>query len=174
MKHGIRQVFLHPGDFVFAEPGTHVHTVLGSCIAICLWHPVLHIGGMCHFVLPSRPKNEVKPAELDGRYGEEAMELFDMAIKLHQTNYRDYQAKIFGGANMFAKKANLSKDLIGEKNAAKAMQLLMKRKVEINVVHVGEQGHRRIVMDVSTGDVWVKYQSEDVHKQSMRSQSGIN
>lgn len=104
MKHAIREIFLHPGDFVFAEPGTRVNTVLGSCIAICLWHPVLHIGGMCHFVLPNRAKNEVKPAELDGRYGEEAMEMFDMAIKLHQTNYSDYQAKIFGGANMFFKK----------------------------------------------------------------------
>jgi chemotaxis protein CheD len=174
MKHGIRQVFLHPGDFVFAEPGTHVHTLLGSCIAICLWHPVLHIGGMCHFVLPSRPKNELKPAEPDGRYGEEAMEMFDMAIKLHQTKYSDYQAKIFGGANMFAKKLNPSEELIGEKNATKAMQLLMERKVDINVVHVGEQGHRRIVLDVSTGDVWVKYKSEDLHKQSMKSQSGIN
>ena len=174
MKQSIREVFLHPGDFVFAEPGTRVNTVLGSCIAICLWHPVLQIGGMCHFVLPHRAKNEGKPAALDGRYGTEAMEMFDMAIKLHQTSYQDYQAKIFGGADMFNTKSHVSEALIGEKNAAKAMQLLMERKVEINVVHVGEQGHRRIVMDVSTGDVWVKYKSEDDHKQSMKSQSGIN
>jgi chemotaxis protein CheD len=174
MEHGIRKVFLNPGDFVFAEPGTHVHTVLGSCIAICLWHPVLHIGGMCHFVLPFRPKNEVKRPDLDGRYGEEAMQMFDMAIKLHQTDYRQYQAKIFGGANVFGKNSDLSEALIGEKNAEKAIQLLMNRDTEITVVHVGERGHRRIVMDVATGDVWVKYKSEEGHKKSMRSQSGIN
>ena len=57
---------------------------------------------------------------------------------------------------------------------AKAMQLLMNRNIEITVVHVGEQGHRRIVMDVATGDVWVKYQSEDAREISMGSQSGIN
>jgi chemotaxis protein CheD len=174
MVPGIRKVFLHPGDFVFGEPGTHVHTVLGSCIAICLWHPVLHIGGMCHFVLPFRPKNEEKPPDLDGRYGEEAMQMFDMAIKLHQTDYPQYKAKIFGGANMFGKKVNSGDALIGEKNAAKAMQLLMKRNTEITVAHVGEQGHRRIVMDVGTGDVWVKYRSEDAQEKSMSSQSGIN
>ena len=174
MENGTRKVFLHPGDFVFGEPGTHIHTVLGSCIAICLWHPVLRIGGMCHFVLPFRPKTQSVPTELDGRYGEEAMKMFDMAIKLHQTTYKEYQAKIFGGANMFGRAVSPTEALIGEKNADKAMQLLMKRNAAITVVHVGEQGHRRIVMDVGTGDVWVKYKSDNPEEKSMGSQSGIN
>jgi chemotaxis protein CheD len=97
-----------------------------------------------------------------------------MALKLHQTNYKEYQAKIFGGANMFRKTTDFKDALIGEKNAEKAMQLLMNRGVEITVVHVGEQGHRRIVMDVTTGDVWVKYTSDNPDERSMRSQSGIN
>jgi chemotaxis protein CheD len=174
MENGVRKIFLHPGDFVFAEPGTHVHTVLGSCIAICLWHPVLRIGGMCHFVLPFRPSGVYQSKELDGRYGEEAMKMFDMALKLHQTKYREYQAKIFGGANILSETTGLKGALIGEKNAAKAMQLLMNRGVEITVVHVGEQGHRRIAMDVTTGAVWVKYNSDNPDESSMDSQNGIN
>lgn len=173
MEHGLRKVFLHPGDFVFGEPGTHIHTVLGSCIAICLWHPMLKIGGMCHFVLPFRPKGEPKAATPDGRYGDEAMQLFDLALKLHQTEYPQYSAKIFGGANMFGKQSSNGDALIGEKNSAKAMQLLMERNAAIEVVHVGEQGHRRIVMDVATGDIWVKYRSES-NENAMTSQSGIN
>jgi chemotaxis protein CheD len=174
MEHGVRKVFLHPGGFVFGEPGTHVHTILGSCIAICLWHPVLRIGGMCHFVLPFRPMGESKSEELDGRYGEEAMKFFDLALKLHQTNYKEYQAKIFGGANMFKETTGFKDALIGEKNAEKAMQLLMNRGVAITVVHVGEQGHRRIVMDITTGDVWVKYKSNNPNERSMGLQNGIN
>jgi chemotaxis protein CheD len=174
MENGTRKIFLHPGDFFFAEPGTQIHTVLGSCIAISLWHPVLHIGGMCHFVLPFRPKEETKPEELDGRYGEEAMKMFDMAIKLRQTDYKEYHAKIFGGANMFGKDGASKDALIGERNSDKAMQLLMHRKADIMVVHVGEQGHRRIVMDVDTGDVWVKYKSDNPCEKSMASQSGIS
>jgi chemotaxis protein CheD len=174
MENGIRKVFLHPGDFVFGEPGTHVHTVLGSCIAICLWHPVLRIGGMCHFVLPVRPIGGAKSEELDGRYGEEAMKMFDLALKLHQTNYKEYQAKIFGGANMFGKTTDFKDALIGEKNTDKAMKLLMNRGAAITVAHVGDQGHRRIVMDVTTGDVWVKYKSDNSDERPMGSQSGIN
>jgi chemotaxis protein CheD len=174
MENGVRKVFLHPGDFIFGEPGTHVHTILGSCIAICLWHPVLRIGGMCHFVLPSRPIGESKSEALDGRYGEEAMAMFDLALKLHQTNYKEYQAKIFGGANMCKETTGFKDDLIGEKNAEKAMQLLMNRGAAITVVHVGEQGHRRIVMDITTGDVWVKYKTDNSDETSMGSQNGIN
>ena len=102
------------------------------------------------------------------------MKMFDLALKLHQTNYKEYQAKIFGGANMFSKTTGFKDALIGEKNADKAMQLLMNRGAAITVVHVGEQGHRRIVMDVGTGDVWVKYQSDNPDEKSMRSQSGLN
>jgi chemotaxis protein CheD len=174
MEHGVRKVFLHPGDFVFGESGTHLHTVLGSCIAICLWHPVLRIGGMCHFVLPVRPRVESKSEELDGRYGEEAMKMFDQALKSHQTDYKEYQAKIFGGANMFRNTTGHKEALIGGNNAVKAMKLLMNRGAAITVVHVGEQGHRRIVMDVASGDVWVKYQSDNPDEKSMGSQSGIS
>ena len=49
-------------------------------------------------------------------------------------------------------------DSIGTKNAAAAMQLLMQDGVDILIAHVGEFGHRRIVFDISSGDVWVKHQ----------------
>ena len=173
MRNGIRKVFLHPGDFVFGEPGTHVHTVLGSCIAICLWHPVLRIGGMCHFVLPSRPPCERGLGGLNGRYGDEAMRLFDTALELHQTDYREYQAKIFGGADMLGERPQRAEESVGERNVARAMTELLGRNVEILVAHVGERGHRRIAMDISTGDVWVRYQAA-AGEPAMRSQSGVN
>ena len=75
---------------------------------------------------------------------------------------------------MFGKKSDPSDPLIGEKNSAKAMQLLMERNTEITVVNVGEQEHRQIVMDVGTGDVWVKYKTEDAQGKSIGSQSGLN
>jgi chemotaxis protein CheD len=31
-----------------------IRTVLGSCVSITLWHPVKRVGGMCHFLLPTR------------------------------------------------------------------------------------------------------------------------
>lgn len=167
-----RKIFLHPGDFIFAEAGTHIHTLLGSCIAITLWHPHLQIGGMCHFVLPSRPHNEPNLSkEPDGRYADEAMELFLLAAKLHQTDISEYQAKIFGGADMFATNKSDNNVVIGEKNTNQAVYLLAKHRIDVLLAHVGESGSRRIVMDMHSGDVWVKHTNSSGVK--MPTTSGI-
>lgn len=155
MQHATRKIFLHPGEFVFTESGTHVHTILGSCVAICLWNPLLKIGGMCHFLLPSRPAGTVYKGEFDGRYGDEAMQLFDQAIKLHHTRYHEYQAEIFGGANATASSTESIENLIGKRNIEKAKQLVSVRQIEIKTVQVSEARHQRIMMDFSTGHVRV-------------------
>ena len=71
-------------------PDTSLRTLLGSCIAITIWHPGRRIGGMCHFLLPSRAR---RPGDaLDGRYGDEAMEAMMDLLKLTQTKPSEYAA----------------------------------------------------------------------------------
>ena len=160
MQHATRKIFLHPGELVFAESGTHVHTILGSCVAICLWHPLLKFGGMCHFLLPSRPAGTAASGEFDGRYGDEAMQLFDQVVRLHHTGCDEYQAEIFGGANAIGSSTESTENLIGKRNIEKAKQLLSVRQIEIKTVQVCESQHQRIVMDFSTGHVRVVIPSQ--------------
>ena len=74
----ILDVFLQPGDFHFGAGRTRISTLLGSCISITLWHPARLIGGMCHFMLPSRGLPAGVP--LDGRYADEALAMFDQPV----------------------------------------------------------------------------------------------
>ena len=57
LRDDILEIFLQPGEFYFGEGKTRIRTLLGSCVAITLWHPRLHIGGMSHYMLPSRPRH---------------------------------------------------------------------------------------------------------------------
>ena len=50
----VTEVFLQPGEFHFGHARTRIKTILGSCVAITMWHPILRIGGMCHYLLPAR------------------------------------------------------------------------------------------------------------------------
>ncbi len=159
MRHGKEKIFLYPGEFSFGGPGVHIHTLLGSCISITLWHPQKKIGGMCHFTLPNHPKEGSSSREPNGRYAEGAMALFRRAVAKQKTGITEYQAKIFGGGNMMRGADQNVDDTIGTKNTTAAIQLLGQEGVEILVAHVGEFGHRRIVFDITTGAVWVKYQS---------------
>ena len=154
--------FLNPGEFFFCESSCQIHTILGSCIAITLWHPTLHIGGMCHFVLPGRrgAGSVMRSGDpnFDGRYSDGAMALFERAASRRGTALKEYQAKIFGGSNMLTSSTLREDELIGTKNTEAALKQLTERDVSLLVAHVGETGHRRIAFDVESGDVWVKHE----------------
>jgi len=155
-----QRIILHAGDYYFGNEHAQVHTLLGSCISIALWHPEKRIGGMCHFALPCR--FERNDQRLNPRFADDCMTLFERSAKRNHTQLRDYQAKIFGGGNMYEKQyrtdqSDSNRRPVGEKNVAAAFDLLSKHDIPILVAHVGEFGHRRIVFDIETGDVWVKF-----------------
>jgi len=159
--NGVVSHFINPGEFFFYESNCQIHTLLGSCIAITLWHPILKIGGMCHFVLPGLRSPEYVDRgdnKLNGRYSDAAMALFEIEALKYGTNLREYQAKIFGGSNMLTNSTLKEDQMIGTKNTEAAIKHLTERDISLLVAHVGETGYRRIAFDVENGDVWVKHE----------------
>lgn len=151
------EIVLQPGEFHFGDRSTRIRTLLGSCVAITLWHPKLLIGGMCHFLLPSRP---LIPRFCDGRYGEEAMALLIAAIASHGTKPREYEAKLFGGGNMFPGKGKADAFDVGTRNAQIATQMLARHGIVPKATSLGQSGYRNVYFDVGTGNVWVRHVTE--------------
>jgi len=55
---------------VAKDPDVVLTTILGSCVAACLYDPVAAIGGMNHFLLPGdRPGTEIGQGTNATRYG---------------------------------------------------------------------------------------------------------
>lgn len=80
-----------PGEYFVTGENIVICTVLGSCIAACLWDRTMNIGGMNHFMPPEGDSTDVS-----GRYGSYAMEvLINEMIKLGARR-ETMQAKIFG------------------------------------------------------------------------------
>lgn len=154
------EIYLNPGDFHFGDGNVRIHTLLGSCVAITLWHPVLRGGGMCHFMLPNRNRQESEP--LNGRYGDEAMQLFLTEIARFNTRPSEYQAKIFGGGSMFhVLKGSKTAD-VAERNITLARALLHEAGFELCAEDVGSSGYRRIIFNLDDGDVWVRHDKKQV------------
>ncbi|MFH2135561.1 MAG: chemotaxis protein CheD [Pseudomonadota bacterium] len=165
------EIFLSPGDFYFGDRDTRIRTVLGSCVSIAVWHPAKLIGGMCHYMLPTRGKKH--SGELDGKYADEAMELFMREIRAANTRPAEYQVKIFGAGNMFPQAGNhgcirCTPDIAHSKpegvcpkvhcrNRQVAYYLVQKHGFSIHAEHLGGHGHRQLLFDIWSGDAWMKH-----------------
>lgn len=151
--HGSDDLYLPPGAFYFGAGSLRLHTVLGSCVAITLWHPQLRRGGMCHYLLPDRC---LRGAALDGRYAGGAMGLFLRAIRVSGAPPASWQVKLFGGGRMFGNAATSPVD-VGQRNIESGRHLLREHGFRISAEHVAGHGHRTIILDLQTGELWLRH-----------------
>jgi len=95
---GAQRINVIQGDYAVSDnAGDVITTILGSCVATCLYDPIAKIGGMNHFLLPGE-KNAISCSSES--YGLNAMELLiNSLLKLGAKRSR-LEAKLFGGAQI--------------------------------------------------------------------------
>lgn len=127
-------------------------TVLGSCIAACLYDPVEGIGGMNHFMLPegADPDNPTS-----ARYGVNAMELLISEIMKLGGKRRRFQAKIFGGGHVL--KIRESLDGVPQRNIDFVRHFLETEQIPVVKEDVGGYQPRRVLFNTNSGKVFLKY-----------------
>jgi chemotaxis protein CheD len=153
----IIDIFLGQGEIYFGGSDTRIRTVLGSCVAITMWHPQQRLGGMCHYMLPTRRTHSEHA--LDGKYADEALELMLQEIRRSRTRVEDYQVKLFGGGAMLqagSAYVQSGQRLIGDENVQAGRDLLQRHGMRIEAEHLGGLGHHTLLFEVWSGDVWVK------------------
>jgi chemotaxis protein CheD len=128
-----------------------IETVLGSCVAVCLWDQTNRIGGMNHFMLPGQ---DTSLENVSGRYGLYSMELLinDM---MHRGSRRSLlTAKVFGAASVMAEMPGSTP--VSVANEAFIRQLLTNEGIPIACADLGGESGRRIAYFLDTGKVKVR------------------
>ncbi len=141
--------YLFPGT-IFAHKDQHlVTTVLGSCVAVCIWHPQAEIGGINHYLLPLW-NGEGLPTP---KYGNIAIaRLIEKVRRI--AGEGELVAKVFGGASMWARTEGAL--AVGERNVELAFNLLEEKKIKVVSQDVwGEMG-RKVIFDTRTGSALVR------------------
>ncbi|MGP0173016.1 chemotaxis protein CheD [Pseudomonas sp. NCHU5208] len=149
-------VYLNPGEQHFAGAGTRIRTLLGSCVALVFWHPRHRLGGMCHYMLPTRG---LPGLPLDGRYADEAMLLLFKAMTAHGTRPSEYHLRIFGGGNMFPALQPRAKSHIGQQNVDMAHKLIAQHGLVSHGELVGGTSHLHLLFDIWSGQLALKRSS---------------
>lgn len=138
--------FLLPGEWrFFTEPCTAT-TVLGSCVAVCLYDPRNQWGGLNHFMLPE-PTGQL----VGGKIAEFAIKALLKDALIAKSNKADLKAEIYGGGKVITSFNEMGD--IGDRNIRKAQEILHSLSIPFKCVDIGDSVSRRIHMDISTGKV---------------------
>lgn len=147
----LNRIFLLPGEYCVVNKPMRITTLLGSCVAVCLWNKRTQAAGMNHFLLPSG-------SQIDGpntRYGDVAIDTLVESMAKLGCQLRSLQAQIFGGGDVVEHLVSVGSD-IGEKNIRLARSHLAKYGIRIVHQDVGGNSGRKIHLNSTTGKVTVK------------------
>lgn len=138
------------------DAGMIFTTVLGSCIATCLYDPVAMVGGMNHFLLSEPPKASGHGV-LDEHYGAYLMEvLINEMLALGASKSR-MKAHLYGGANMH--RAMMK---IGTANGAFAKTFLERERIPVMHADLGGHDARRVEFMAKLGKARCRSVAEQV------------
>lgn len=146
---------LQPGEVYFSpsldnNKTIELKTILGSCVAVTIWHSRSKAAGMCHYLLAQETSiSKATQVMQRYRYGEEALDylLKKMAL-LHPLD--EYELALYGGSNMYP---SLISPSIGNANVMFALKWAKKNKlVFIKQDTLGNNG-RSVTLNLGTGSV---------------------
>lgn len=137
-----------PGEYFVSKSDVMIMTVLGSCIAACIWDNKQQVGGMNHFMLP-----DGDVGDSSGRYGSYAMELLiNEMIKLGARR-ETMQAKVFGGAHVMAGFTTMN---VGERNTQFVLNYLATERIPVISQDVLDIHPRKVCFFPTMGKALVK------------------
>lgn len=143
--------FLYPAALFAPDEPHFINTILGSCVAVCLWDPTLNKGGMAHYMLPLwNGEGLASP-----KYGNIAIER--LLEKLQSFGSRKYnvKAKIFGGGEVIDTQTPYFN--IGRRNIELAEEMLGDLRIPIVGSSTGGKRGRKIIFNTFTGEVRQRY-----------------
>lgn len=139
--------FLQPGYIFFSKGESSVRTVVGTCVAVCLWDRTLRFGGMNHFLYPrARDRKHATP-----RYGNVATLALINLMEEAGCQRRDIVAQVLGGA---ITEGRPDKDL-GRRNVDMAKHVLARKGIAVISEDTGGYMGRKVLFDTATGQLAV-------------------
>ena len=137
------------GQIALGGPPQRIRAVVGSCIALSLYHPKLQRGVMAHIVLPDSAGREGTP----GKFANTAIPRMLEMLKEFSTPAPGLTAKFAGGANMFGSSGPLQ---IGDANVEAVAQSLRAAGIRIAAQDVGGNRGRRVTFQCEGGAMIVE------------------
>lgn len=143
---------IHPGAWAI-EPERPLSTLLGSCVAVCLFDPQMRVGGLNHFMLPDirRSHHDDVDSLLSGSF---AMESLLNALLQKGARKARLQAKAFGGGTII--NTSGPEMSIGQRNTSFTKEWLDREGIPLLASDFLGPWSRKLLFLPSTGDAYCR------------------
>lgn len=147
----MRQVYLKPGDYLIDEVDVGlVSTILGSCVAVILWHPKSKAYCICHYLLAG------ESGDSGGRYGHWILNEFRRWAVGHGFKPEDVEAMITGGAGSMQASLLAERFQVGSCNYHLAQQFISEAGFYLRQEDVGGNSGRKVIFNPPSGKLTIQ------------------
>lgn len=151
MGEQLDSIYLYPAALIVPEKPSIVHTILGSCVAVCLFDKISQTGGINHYMLPFwNGQGLASP-----KYGNIAIEKLIQKLSQAGAHPSNIIAKVFGGGEVLETLNNHFN--VGKRNIELAYEMLEQFKIPITAQSTGGKLGRKIIFNSGTGEVSQRY-----------------
>lgn len=157
-------VSIRPGEHFVTKDKLVISTLLGSCVAACLFDPTTGIAGMNHFLLANTRYTKSMPINNSdaGRYGIHAMELLINDMMKLGAQRNTLKAKVFGGGAVLDALEGDNFFCVGEVNTRFVHEFLETEHIEIVSQDLGGKLGRVIRFHTDTYAVYRRFIAKSV------------
>jgi chemotaxis protein CheD len=149
----LAEVYLMPGDMVFARKPMILATTLGSCVGITFYAARLGAGALCHAILPHSPHSH--PPHIHDtasyRYVDSCIRNLSHRFAELGAAKDEIEVKVFGGADVLV--VPDVRATVGRQNIETAMQVLACEGYAVAASSVGDRFGRKIRFNTASGEV---------------------
>ncbi|MHC4507559.1 MAG: chemotaxis protein CheD [Planctomycetota bacterium] len=126
---------------------------LGSCIGVCLYDPVVHVGGLLHYQLPSSMMDAKRAEQNPMMFADTGMNILMRKMLALEANKKRMQIKIAGGASMDSGPKGFD---IGKRNHLAIKKILWQSSMFLDAEDIGGSSARNLYMNIANGTVTVR------------------
>ena len=170
-----QRIVVNPGEYFVSAQPVVVSTLLGSCVAACLWDERNNVIGMNHFLLANRRymRNESLCCTEAGKYGVHAMELLINGMMKIGARRENLRAKVFGGASVMKTGDGDNFSCVGEVNARFIVEFLKTDGIHLVAADLGGDVGRVIYFASEDFSVYVRKMGKDRREEIAQKEEGF-
>ncbi|MBW2147230.1 MAG: chemotaxis protein CheD [Deltaproteobacteria bacterium] len=132
---------------------------LGSCIGVCVYDPVVKVGGILHYMLPESQMDPSKASKNPAMFADTGIPLLFKECYRYGAQKKRMIVKVAGGSQILDESGFFN---IGKRNYAALRKIFWRNNVLIDFEDVGGTVSRTLYMDISTGVVRVKMSGKGI------------